>query len=175
MNEATFPLSYSRNESLQLSDSMRLRDWSIVRCIECSAKPKCEFFYVIGRMGNGDCEYAGHACSDSRFSAEQNGKRADEQWGVKWEDLAKSIRCYALGDVKHGHLVWTTVLGCLLRDFFPDPESALYLTGPFIFDDFRVFNFYGVARFAEDCRHKVCRPLPVSLLSFKCSGFCDFK
>ena len=33
--------------------------------------------------------------------------RADEQWGVKWEDLAESIRCYALGDVKHGHLVWT--------------------------------------------------------------------
>ena len=44
-------------------------------------------------------------------------------------DLAESIRCYALGNVKHGHLVWTTVLGCLLRDLFPDPESALYLTG----------------------------------------------
>ena len=55
--------------------------------------------------------------------------RADEQWGVRWKDLAESIRCYAIGDVKHGHLVWTVVLGCLLRDFFPDPESALYLTG----------------------------------------------
>ena len=41
--------------------------------------------------------------------------RADEQWGVRWEDLAELIRCYALGDVKHGHLVWTVVLGCLLR------------------------------------------------------------
>ena len=55
--------------------------------------------------------------------------RADERWRMKWDDLAESIRCYALGDVKHGHLVWTTVLRCLLRDLFPDPESVLYLTG----------------------------------------------
>ena len=53
----------------------------------------------------------------------------DERWGLKWDDLAESLRVYALGDVKHGWIIWTTVLGCLLRDVFPDPESALYLTG----------------------------------------------
>ena len=55
--------------------------------------------------------------------------RADERWGVKWDDLAESIRVYALGDVKHGYLIWSCVLGCLLWDFFPDPQSVLYLTG----------------------------------------------
>ena len=53
---------------------------------------------------------------------------ADENWGTRWEGLAESLRVYALGDVKHGWIVWTTILGCLLRDLFPDPESALYLT-----------------------------------------------
>ena len=48
---------------------------------------------------------------------------------MNWDDLAESIRVYALGDVKHGYLIWSCVLGCLLRDFFPDPESDLYLTG----------------------------------------------
>ena len=32
-------------------------------------------------------------------------------------------------DVKHGWIVWLSVLGCLLRDIFPDPEAVLYLTG----------------------------------------------
>ena len=48
---------------------------------------------------------------------------------MNWDDLAESIRVYALGDVKHGYLIWICVLGCLLRDLFPDPESVLYLTG----------------------------------------------
>ena len=50
---------------------------------------------------------------------------ADQNWGTRWEELAEFLRVYTLGDVKHGWLV----LGCLLRDLFPDPESALYLTG----------------------------------------------
>ena len=54
---------------------------------------------------------------------------ADENWGTRWEELAESLRVYALGEVKHGWLLWVTVLGCLLRDLFPDPESALYKTG----------------------------------------------
>ena len=54
---------------------------------------------------------------------------ADERWGVKWDDLAKSLRVYALGDIKHCWIIWSCVLGCLLRDIFPDPEAALYLTG----------------------------------------------
>ena len=54
---------------------------------------------------------------------------ADENWGKRWEELAESLRVYALGEMKHGWLVWVTVLGCLLRDLFPDPESALYITG----------------------------------------------
>ena len=54
---------------------------------------------------------------------------ADQNWGTRWEELAESLRVYALADVKHGGIVWATVLGCLLRDLFRDPESALYLTG----------------------------------------------
>ena len=54
---------------------------------------------------------------------------ADERWGVKWDDLAKSLRVYALGDIKPCWIIWSCVLGCLLRDIFPDPEAALYLTG----------------------------------------------
>ena len=26
-------------------------------------------------------------------------------------------------------MLYTTIVGCLLRDLFPDPEAALYLTG----------------------------------------------
>ena len=47
---------------------------------------------------------------------------------MRWEELAESLRVYALGDVKHGWIVWSSVLG-LLRDIFPNPEAALYLTG----------------------------------------------
>ena len=53
---------------------------------------------------------------------------ADENWGTRWEELAESLRVYALGDVKHSWLLWVTVLGCLSRDLFPDQESALYIT-----------------------------------------------
>ena len=49
---------------------------------------------------------------------------ADEIWGRRWEELAESLRVYALGDVKHGWLVWVMVLGCLLRDLFPDPRCT---------------------------------------------------
>ena len=30
---------------------------------------------------------------------------ADERWGVRWEELAESLRVYALGDVKHRWIV----------------------------------------------------------------------
>ena len=53
---------------------------------------------------------------------------ADERWGVRWEELAESLRVYALGGVKHRWIVWASVLGCLLRDMFPEPDAALYLT-----------------------------------------------
>ena len=36
---------------------------------------------------------------------------ADERWGVKWDELAESLRVYALGDIKHGWIVWSCVLG----------------------------------------------------------------
>ena len=35
---------------------------------------------------------------------------------------------YAIADIKHGHLVWSILVGCILRDIFPDPEAVLYLT-----------------------------------------------
>ena len=52
----------------------------------------------------------------------------DESWGMEWHELAKYLRVYDLGYVKHGRMLWVVVLSCLLRDLFPDPDSALYLT-----------------------------------------------
>ena len=38
------------------------------------------------------------------------------------------MKIYAIADVKHGLMLWNVVFGCILRDLFPDPDSALYLT-----------------------------------------------
>ena len=66
--------------------------------------------------------------------------QADERWGVRWTELAPSLRVYALGDLKHGWLVYTTIIGILIRGLFPDPESALYLCDATQEDFVRAFN-----------------------------------
>ena len=30
---------------------------------------------------------------------------------------------------KHGRIIWDVLVGCILRDIFPEPEAVLYLTG----------------------------------------------
>ena len=70
--------------------------------------------------------------------------QADGRWGVTWDKLAPSMRVYALGDIKHGWLVYTTVIGLLLRDMFPDPESALYLCRGTQEEFVRAFNVFVV-------------------------------
>ena len=54
---------------------------------------------------------------------------ADDEWGKPWEAISELMRVYAIADVKHGHVLWNTLVGCIIRDLFPDPEAALYLTG----------------------------------------------
>ena len=53
----------------------------------------------------------------------------DDKWGKPWDAISKPMRVYAVADVKHGHVLWNTLVGCNIRDLFPDPEVALYLTG----------------------------------------------
>ena len=54
---------------------------------------------------------------------------ADDEWGKPWDEISEPMRVYAIADVKHGHVVWNVLVGCILRDIFPDPEAALHLTG----------------------------------------------
>ena len=55
--------------------------------------------------------------------------RADDRWGKQWSQIPDSLKVYALADIKHGWVLYTTIARCLLRDLFPDPEAVLYLTG----------------------------------------------
>ena len=54
---------------------------------------------------------------------------ADDEWGKPWDKISEPMWVYVIADVKHGHVVWNTLVGCILRDILPDPEAALYLTG----------------------------------------------
>ena len=52
----------------------------------------------------------------------------DGTWGLPWDEIAPSLQVYCLGDVKHGHIVYNTIISVLLRDIFPDPEGACFST-----------------------------------------------
>ena len=54
--------------------------------------------------------------------------RADDRWGQEWSQIPDAMRMYALADLKHGWITWTTTVACILRDLFPDPDSVLFLT-----------------------------------------------
>ena len=54
---------------------------------------------------------------------------ADDEWRKPWDAISEPMRVYAVADIKHGHVLWNTLVGCIIRDIFPDPEVALYLTG----------------------------------------------
>ena len=55
--------------------------------------------------------------------------KADDELGKPWDGISEPMQVYAIADVKHGHVVRNILVGCILRDIFPDPEATLYLTG----------------------------------------------
>ena len=54
---------------------------------------------------------------------------AVDERGNPWDKISEAMQVYELADVKHGRIIWDVLAGCLLRDIFPDPEAALFLTG----------------------------------------------
>ena len=46
----------------------------------------------------------------------------DDYWGVRWQQIPGSLRCYALGDIMFGFVCYNVLAGILLRDVFPDPD-----------------------------------------------------
>jgi len=45
-----------------------------------------------------------------------------DYWGVRWQQIPESLRCYALGDIMFGFVFYNVLSGLLLRDVFPDPD-----------------------------------------------------
>ena len=52
----------------------------------------------------------------------------DGTWGLPWDQIDPALQVYCIGDVKHGHIVYNTIISILLRDLFPDPEAVCYAT-----------------------------------------------
>ena len=46
----------------------------------------------------------------------------DEKWGQKWEYIARSMKVFALGNLKAGHAAMVVLMGVIIRDIFPDPD-----------------------------------------------------
>lgn len=53
--------------------------------------------------------------------------RADGLWCVPWDKLPQELKIYAIGDVKFGHMAFIVLSSILIRDIFPDPDSACYV------------------------------------------------
>ena len=45
-----------------------------------------------------------------------------DYWGVRWQQIPESLRCYALGDIMFGFVFYNVLSSLLLRDVFPDPD-----------------------------------------------------
>ena len=54
---------------------------------------------------------------------------ADKTWGKPWSKISSAMKVYAIADINHGWVTYVTIVGCLLRDLFPDPDSILFLMG----------------------------------------------
>ena len=52
----------------------------------------------------------------------KNVLTGDDYWGVRWQQIPESLRCYALGDIMFGFVFYNVLSGLLLRDVFPDPD-----------------------------------------------------
>jgi len=54
---------------------------------------------------------------------------ADGLWGIRYDKLPVSLKVYAVGDIKFGHMAYSVLVGALLREIFPDPDIACKMTG----------------------------------------------
>ena len=53
----------------------------------------------------------------------------DGKWGLRFDLLPRSLRAYAIADLKFGHMAYSTLMTILLREIFPDPDVSCRLTG----------------------------------------------
>ena len=65
---------------------------------------------------------------------------ADETWGRRWCDIPQSLKIYALGDIKMGHMTYLVLSAVVLRDFIPDPD--IVCTYFKIFDQYPVVKWF---------------------------------
>ena len=56
---------------------------------------------------------------------------ADNLWGIRWHEIPDSLKVYAIGDLKVGHLAYSVLASIILRDYIPDPEIFMFYTGKF--------------------------------------------
>ena len=66
----------------------------------------------------------------------------DSTWGRSWGSLDRSLRAYCIMNVGHRHIIFNVLSGLLLRELFPDPEGACYVTGTLQFEFVEWFNSY---------------------------------
>ena len=52
----------------------------------------------------------------------KNVSTGDDYSGVRWQQILKSLRCYALGDIMFEFVSYNVLSGLLLQDVFPDPD-----------------------------------------------------
>ncbi|MBZ5782302.1 hypothetical protein K8366_25390, partial [Klebsiella aerogenes] len=79
-------------------------------------------------------------------------------WGLRWKEIPKCLKCYALGDIKFGFITYNVLAGLPLRDVFPDPDVVCrflkcnQITAVNWFLEFLLFSLEGVGyhQAAED-------------------------
>ena len=53
---------------------------------------------------------------------------ADDEWGKPWNEISEPMKVYAIAIIKRGRVISDVLVGCTLRDTFPDPKAPLYFT-----------------------------------------------
>ena len=52
----------------------------------------------------------------------KNMSKGDDWWGVRWQLIPESLRCYVLGDIQFGFMTYNVLSRLFLRDGFLDPD-----------------------------------------------------
>ena len=60
--------------------------------------------------------------------------RGGGKWGIEYRLLPQSLQAYAIADLKFGHMTYNVLLGCLLREMFPDPDVCCKFSNVSQFD-----------------------------------------